>query len=124
MTGQHFFTILLEIVRRADTEDVSKFGHGLERLHKPVDHLGGLRLRHLGKMSIDRGGAWRVVAEIFLNQTQVDALLEKMCGIGVSERAHGSVGFVNATFSQGSLESHLHVAKGCGLRGGGEFVVS
>ena len=75
----------------------------------PVDRL-------LREMGIDGGGLGVFVSENLLDDPQIDAVFEQICGVAVAKRVYGDM-FLDAAPAENSLESLLKT-------GGGEGTLS
>ena len=69
-------------------------------------------------MGIERGGLGGVVTEILLDEPEVDASLQQVCGVRMSQRMNRGF-FDDAALVQGRPKSILNIAEGCGSFGGG-----
>lgn len=80
-----FSSVSFSVLRPIAAEDIRQFGHcRLEVGHELVDALRPGRLCPVGEMGIDRGGGGgRVVTEVFLDQAEIDTVLQEMGGIGM-----------------------------------------
>jgi len=58
----------------------------VESLHHVIDQLVGVFLALLGQVEIEHGGLESGVAEVALNDAQVDAGFEEMGGVGMAQR--------------------------------------
>ena len=67
----------LEIGRAVPPHHVGDGGHG-SGPHQGLDPLAGLFLADGGQMEIDHGGLQRAVAEVLLDQPEVDAGFEQV----------------------------------------------
>ena len=65
------------------------------------------------QMRVDAGGGGRAVAEILLNETQVDAGLQQMGGPGMAQRMNRACLLMPLSFERGP-ERILHAALGIG----------
>ena len=112
LAGQDPARVLFSILRPMAAEDIRQFRHCLLEVgHELVDALRPGRLRPVGEMGIDRGGGGRVVAEVFLDQAEVDACLQEMGGIGMPEGMDRGP-LVDAGLVFGFLEGVLDAAQG------------
>ena len=86
LAGQDFASVSFSVLRPMAAEDIRQFRHcRLEVGHELVDAQRPGRLCPVGEMGIDRGGGGRVVAEIFLDQAEIDACLQEVGGVGMPE---------------------------------------
>ena len=90
VAGEHPLAVPGAIGWAVFPEDVREFEHGkletgswLQTLHQAGNRLKGLRFGGHGEMGVGRGGFGGVVAEILLNEAQIDARFQEMGGIGV-----------------------------------------
>ena len=58
----------------------------IESLHHVIDQLAGIFLAFLGQVEIEHGGFETGVAQVALNDTQVDAGFEEMSGVRMAQR--------------------------------------
>ena len=75
----------LEILPAVPPQDVGDGRHGLGP-HQLVDPGDRLLLAHRGEMEVDHRRVQRAVAQVLLDQPQVDPGLEKMGGVAVTQR--------------------------------------
>jgi len=61
--------------------DLLSLDHGLEVLHQIGNHLEGCGLGGHGQMGVGGGGFGGVLAEIVLNQAEIDARFEQVRGV-------------------------------------------
>ena len=78
----------------------------LEADHQAIDGIGRGLLHLRGEVGVERGGLGARVAEIGLDEPEIDSGLEQMGGVGVAEGMHMSP-FVDAAVQQGSMERGL-----------------
>ena len=83
-----------------------------------MDHLGSHLLGFRGEVGVERGGLGGVVTEILLDETKVDASLQQVCGVRMSQRMNRGF-FDDAALVKGQAKRILNVAEGCGSFGGG-----
>ena len=75
--------------RRPD--DVGQFEHGRRRrlreaVHQVLDRIDGAAFHLGGEVRVERGGLRARVAQVGLNQAEVDARFEQMGGVRVAQR--------------------------------------
>src|SRR2546428_13972175 len=63
-------------------------GLPLEALHQLVERLGQCGLHLACQMGVDLRGTSTVVAQVFLNDSQVETGFQQMRGIGMPQRVH------------------------------------
>jgi len=90
-----------------------------EPRHDRIDELIGVFGAFLREVEVDHGGFELTVAHVALDYSWVDACLEKVCGVAVSEGVDGDAPFFDAGrelgFSEGPLGAvEGHVCEGCG----------
>ncbi len=86
LAGQNLASVSFSVLRPMAAQDLRQFRHcPLQVGHELVDALRPGRLCPVGEMGIDRGGGGGVVAEVFLDQAEVDAGLQEMGGIGMPQ---------------------------------------
>ena len=83
MRRRHGVAEPLEIGRSVPPHHVGDGGHG-SGLHQGLDPLAGLLLADGGEVEIDHGGLQRAVAEVLLDQPEVDAGFEEACRVTAS----------------------------------------
>jgi len=71
-----------------------------------------------GEMGGDGGGGWRMMSHSVLDEAQIDAGLQPMGGIAVSQGVPRST-LVDTTVREGCPEGLLHTGAGHGRGGGG-----
>lgn len=82
----------------------------LQILHEAIDEITGLELSQFGQMGIN-GGCFRSgMAEVLLDLSEIDAVFQKIGGIGMSQSVDGGF-FMDTTLMKGSAESILNVAE-------------
>ena len=67
----------------------------IESLHHVVNQLAGVFLALLGQVEIEHGGLESGVAEVALDDAQVDAGFEEMGGVGMAQGVDGHTLFGN-----------------------------
>lgn len=95
-----------------------------QRGNQVVDRLAGLCVNVGGQVGIDGGGGWGSVAEIGLDDAQVEPSLQQVGGVGVPQGVNGG-GLLHPAFPQGGSKGFLNAAfvhKGVGLFGSVEGV--
>jgi len=90
----------------------------LKAFHFRVDDPVCIFLSLIGQMQINHGGFQAGMAEISLNDSEVDSGLEQVGGIGVSQGVNGDGFLFNACGKFGSSKGALDGFHGHGALGG------
>lgn len=109
--GQHAVAIGLPVDLPSAAEDLRQFDHGGDRwrsaaLHQAIDGVSCGLADLPGQMGVNFGGAGTGVAEVLLDEAEVDAVLEQVGGIGVAQGVDVSA-FVQTTPLHGVTEGAL-----------------
>src|ERR1051326_5421105 len=88
--GQHAVAIGLPVVLTGAAEDLRQLDHGEDRrrsgaLHQAIDRVSCSVANLPRHMGVDGGGLKAGMAEVLLDQAQVDTVLEQMGGIGMPQ---------------------------------------
>ena len=79
VAGQYLGTEAIDVVRSIAAEYVRQLDHGSSKIvHQLIDGFCGVSLCFFSQMGVNTGSGRRAVAQPGLNQTQVDAGLQKM----------------------------------------------
>ena len=89
----------------------------IESLHHVVDQLAGIFLAFLGQVEIEHGGFETGVAQVALDDAQVDAGFEEMGGIGVAQGMDRNAFFEDTGGPLGLAKGALDAALGHGIQG-------
>ena len=84
MAGRHPDTETIDVAWSVSAEDIRQFRHDgrLTRVrHKPVDGLFHPPFARFGKVRVDGGGGWALMAEQHLDEAQVHPVFQEMGGI-------------------------------------------
>lgn len=85
MTGQHAICEAVYVFRCVTAEYIRHFDHGASQLcHQLIDGFDAHGFGLFSQMRVDAGGVRAAVAQPGLNQTQIDAGLQKMRGPGMA----------------------------------------
>lgn len=109
----HALPVTVEIFRPMAAEDIRHFDHGkphtrLKVIHDAVDGLPGFVFGALGEMGVNLGGLGGLVSQVLLNLSQVYAIFEQACGVGMSQRADRGL-FVDVAQPEGIPEGFLDI---------------
>ena len=99
----------------------------IESLHYVIDQLAGIFLALLGQVEIEHGGFESGVAQVALDDAQVDAGFEEMSSVGMAQGVHRHALFVDSGLPLGLAKGALDAALGHrlgGLMGIGWFVAA
>jgi hypothetical protein len=116
-----------QIGRPVEAENIRCFQHDdlgpeSEVLHELVERIGQRGLHLAGQVGVDLGGAGAPVAQVFLNDPEVDPRFQQMRGVGVAQRANVSLpGDAGALL--GPTEGALEAAAGDGTAVVGQTVL-
>jgi hypothetical protein len=89
----------------------------IESLHHVVDQLAGIFLTFLGQVEIEHGGFETGVAEVALDDPQVDAGFEEMGGVGMAQGVDRNAFFEHPSLPLGLAKGILDAALSHGLGG-------
>ena len=84
--------------------------------HGAVDDLAGVFRAFFGQVKIDHGGFQFAVAHVSLDNSWIDAGLQKMGSIAVAQRMNGDAPFGDTGGEPGPSKSALHAGYGHWLR--------
>ena len=87
----------------------------VESPHYVIDQLAGVFLTFLGEVKIEHGGFELGMAQVTLDDAQVDTGFEEMGGVGMTQRMDGNSRFSDACFKLGVAESALDATFGHGI---------
>ena len=109
--GQHASLEGLPESRAGPTEDVAQLYHGAcgvasDALDEAVDRIESGVADFTGEMSVDRGGTRAGMAEILLDQLELDAGFKEVGCVGMSKRMNVGA-LMDAALFQGPLEGFL-----------------
>ncbi len=98
-------------IRAGLLEDVGQFYHDAcgvasDALPEAVDGIEGVVADYAGEVGVDRGGTRAGMAEILLDQPELDASFEEVGGVGMPQRMDVGA-FMDAALFQGPLEGFL-----------------
>jgi hypothetical protein len=89
----------------------------IESLHHVIDQLAGILLAFLGQVEIEHSGFETGVAEVALDDAQIDAGFKERGGVGMAQGVDGHALFEHAGATLGLAKSVLDAAFGHGLGG-------
>jgi hypothetical protein len=95
LRGRQAVTAACPVHGAVEAENLRRFQHRdlgerSKTLHKLVERVGQCGPRLTRQMGVDPGGAGAAVAEIFLDQAQVDPGLEQVGGAGMAPMPHAA----------------------------------
>ncbi len=88
----------------------------VESLHYVIDQLAGVLLTLLGEMEIEHGGFELGMAQVALDDAQVDAGFEEVGGVGMAQGMDGNSLFSDACIKLGTAKGALDATFAMGLR--------
>jgi hypothetical protein len=89
----------------------------IESLHHVIDQLTGVLLALLGQVEIEHGGFEAGVAQVALNDAQIDAGFEEVGGVRMAQGVDRHALFVDPGLSLGLAKGALDAALGHRLAG-------
>jgi hypothetical protein len=98
-------------------EKISRMEVMIESLHDVIDDLAGVFLALLGEVEIEHGGFQSGVAQVALDDAQVDASFEEMSGVRMAQGVDGNALFEHPSgphgLAKGALDAALGHRLGC-----------
>jgi len=79
----------------------------IESLHHVIDQLTGIFLALLGEVEIKHGGFELSMADVALDNAQIDTGFEEMGGVGMAQGMDGDALFTHSCFKLGAAKGAL-----------------
>ena len=89
----------------------------IESLHHVIDQLAGIFVALLCQVEIEHGGFETGVAEVALNDAEIDTGFQEMGGVGMARGMDRNCFFVHAGIELGLAKGTLDAAFGHGMKG-------
>jgi len=87
----------------------------IESLHHVIDQLTGIFLALLGQVEIEHGGFETGMAQVALDDAQIDPGFEEMSGVGMAQGVYRNPFFAHAGIPLGTAKGALDAAFGHGV---------